>query len=41
VRVAGEVGCRYVWAGWNPRVAAAHPDGSVLDRPDQLLDLYG
>lgn len=41
VRVAREVGCRYVWAGWNPRVAAAHPDGSVLDRPDQLLDLYG
>ena len=41
VRVADEVGCRYVWAGWNPRVRAAHPDGSVLDRPDQLLDLYG
>ncbi len=40
VRVAAEVGCNYVWAGWNPRVAAARPDGSVLDRPDQLLDLY-
>jgi HAD superfamily hydrolase (TIGR01549 family) len=41
VRVALEVGCDFVWAGWNPRVAAARPDGSVLDRPDQLLDLYG
>jgi HAD superfamily hydrolase (TIGR01549 family) len=41
VRCAEEVGCRYVWAGWNPRVRAAAPDGTVLDRPDQLLDLYG
>lgn len=41
VRCADEVGCRFVWAGWNPRVRAARPDGSVLDRPDQLLDLYG
>jgi len=41
VRVAEDVGCRYVWAGWNPRVRAASPDGVILDRPDQLLDLYG
>lgn len=40
VRCAEEVGCRYVWAGWNPRVAAAAPDGTVLDHPRQLLDLY-
>ena len=37
---AQEVGCRFVWAGWNPRVAAATPEGIVLDRPEQLLDLY-
>lgn len=41
VRVAEAVGCRYVWAGWNPRVRAARPHGRVLDRPQQLLDLYG
>lgn len=40
VRIAEEIGCRYVWAGWNPRVAAARPAGVVLDRPAQLLDLY-
>lgn len=41
LRVADEVGCRCVWAGWNPRVAKAGPSGVVLDRPEQLLDLYG
>lgn len=41
VRCAVEVGCRYVWAGWNPRVAAADPDGTVLRHPRELLDLYG
>ncbi|MFZ4518884.1 MAG: HAD family hydrolase [Microthrixaceae bacterium] len=41
VRCADGVGCRFAWAGWNPRVAAVRPDGLVLDRPDQLLDLYG
>lgn len=41
VRVAAEVGCRFVWAGWNPRVRSAEPEGRVLERPDQLLDLYG
>jgi len=40
LRCAEEVGCPIVWAGWNPRVAAAAPDGLVLERPAQLLDLY-
>lgn len=37
---AAEVGCDMVWAGWNPRVAEAAPEGIVLERPEQLLDLY-
>ena len=37
---AEEVGCDMVWAGWNPRVAASAPDGRVLRRPEELLDLY-
>ncbi len=36
---AAEVGCDMVWAGWNPRVAAAAPEGLVLQRPEELLDL--
>jgi HAD superfamily hydrolase (TIGR01549 family) len=40
VRCATEIGCRYVWAGWNPRVADAVLDGTVLDHPRDLLDLY-
>jgi HAD superfamily hydrolase (TIGR01549 family) len=39
-RCAAEVGCDMVWAGWNPRVAAADPDGIVLQRPEELLGLY-
>lgn len=39
--VADDVGCAYVWAGWNPRVRASGPAGTMLDRPEQLLDLYG
>ena len=39
-RCATEVGCDMIWAGWNPRVAEADPGGTVLDRPQQLLDLY-
>lgn len=35
--VAEEVGCAYAWAGWNPRVEAAAPSGTVLDRPSTLL----
>ncbi len=41
LRCALEVGCRYVWAGWNPRVAEAAPEGIVLSHPRELLDLYG
>lgn len=41
VRCASEVGCRYVWAGWNPRVAAHRPAGTVLADPSELLDLIG
>ena len=40
LRCALEVGCRYVWAGWNPRVVAAAPDGTLLGSPRELLDLY-
>ena len=41
VRCADEVGCRFVWAGWNPRVARRSPSGTVLDDPSELLDLFG
>jgi HAD superfamily hydrolase (TIGR01549 family) len=40
LRCAQEIGCAMVWAGWNPRVVAAAPDGLVLEQPEQLLDLY-
>lgn len=40
LRCATEVGCDMIWAGWNPRVAAAEPAGRVLAHPEQLLDLY-
>lgn len=36
---AADVGCDMIWAGWNPRVARAAPEGVVLGRPEQLLDL--
>lgn len=38
-RCAEEVGCRYAWAGWNPRTAAARPSGLVLGHPVDLLRL--
>ncbi len=38
---AAEVGCDMYWAGWNPRVVAAQPEGIVLERPDELLGLFG
>jgi HAD superfamily hydrolase (TIGR01549 family) len=41
LRCAEEVGCAYAWAGWNPRVGAGRPDGVVLERPLQVLDLLG
>jgi len=37
---AAEVGCDMIWAGWNPRVAAAAPEGRILERPQELLGLY-
>jgi HAD superfamily hydrolase (TIGR01549 family) len=40
LRCAVEIGCPMVWAGWNPRVAAAAPEGIVLRHPRELLDLY-
>lgn len=40
LRCANEVGCQMVWAGWNPRVTAAAPDGTVLQHPSELLALY-
>ena len=39
VHCADEVGCAFVWAGWNPRVAGARPAGRVLSQPGELLDL--
>jgi HAD superfamily hydrolase (TIGR01549 family) len=41
VHCADEVGCRFVWAGWNPRVRAADPAGTVLLEPSELLGLVG
>lgn len=41
VRCAEEAGCGFVWAGWNPRVAASRPRGRVLERPEEVLDLLG
>ena len=41
VRCAEEVGCRFVWAGWNPRVQAARPDGEVVERPGDLPGTLG
>ncbi|MGB3411356.1 MAG: HAD-IA family hydrolase [Microthrixaceae bacterium] len=40
LRCAQEIGCQMVWAGWNPRVAAAAPEGTVLQHPSELLALY-
>lgn len=40
LRCADAVGATMVWAGWNPRVAEAGPDGIVIDRPGELLDLF-
>ena len=37
-RCAVEVGCRFVWAGWNPR-ATPTPGDQVLGAPAELLGL--
>lgn len=36
---AAAAGCDFAWAAWNPRTAAAGPDGTVLTDPGQVLDL--
>jgi HAD superfamily hydrolase (TIGR01549 family) len=41
VRCAEEVGCRFAWAGWNERVAASRPEGTVLSQPSELVGLLG
>lgn len=41
VRCAEEVGCGFVWAGWNRRVGATRPAGRVLEDPEELLGLFG
>lgn len=45
LRCAREVGCRFAWAGWNPRTRRALVDGVgsgvVLDGPLDLLGLIG
>ena len=37
LRCAQQVGCDFAWAGWNPRVRAAAPSGTLLNRPSTLL----
>lgn len=46
LRCAREVGCRFAWAGWNPRTRSqlglsGASDGIVLRRPTDLLGLLG
>jgi HAD superfamily hydrolase (TIGR01549 family) len=45
LRCAREVGCRFAWAGWNPRtrraLAGSVGPGVVLDHPLDLLGLIG
>lgn len=36
---AMEVGCRFVWAGWNPRTMATAPRGTIAPSPSALLGL--
>lgn len=41
LRCAQEVGCRFIWAGWNRRVKAAHPKGAVVTSPTELQSALG
>jgi HAD superfamily hydrolase (TIGR01549 family) len=41
LRCAQEVGCRFVWAGWNPRVERSRAAGLVAFHPAELPDLIG
>ena len=36
LRCAEEVGCRFLWAGWNERVRERRPGGQVLAEPADL-----
>lgn len=36
-----EVGCRFIWAGWNRRVRAARPTGEVVASPVALASALG
>ncbi len=41
LRCAEEVGCRFVWAGWNARVRTARPVGETAETPIDLLRVLG
>ncbi len=41
LRCAEEVGCHFLWAGWNDRTARMRPSGEVLARPSELLRRLG
>jgi HAD superfamily hydrolase (TIGR01549 family) len=41
LRCADEVGCRFIWAGWNERVQQRRPDGEVAATPTDLPSLLG
>lgn len=41
LRCAREVGCRFIWAGWNERVRGAHPRGEVVSTPAELGSALG
>jgi len=38
-RCAEAVGAAFAWAAWNPRCAARSPEGIVLRRPSEVLEL--
>jgi HAD superfamily hydrolase (TIGR01549 family) len=41
LRCATEIGCRFIWAGWNERVNQRSPDGEVVARPGDLPSALG
>lgn len=41
LRCAEEVGCRFIWAGWNQRVRDARPTGEVAAGPGDLAAMLG
>ncbi len=40
-RCADDVGCDFIWAGWNPRTLATNPTGTVARHPAEILELVG